>query len=192
MMKIIGSVIARLGSKRLTYKNLLPYKGEPLVLRAVRKLVNCSAIDEVVLSTDSELIARTCAHENVRVLWRPESLAGDQVASIPVFQHIVENFDCDLHVNYNCNFPECEESVILQAIDLAKETGEALSNPFAVWAQTRDCLDNYADPFNITAVLFDTESVHPLDIHTMDDLLEAHREHQVLDLPSVKKNHDLQ
>ena len=96
MMKIIGSVIARLGSKRLTYKNLLPYKGEPLVLRAVRKLVNCSAIDEVVLSTDSELIARTCIHEGVRILWRPESLAGDQVASVPVFQHIVENFDCDL------------------------------------------------------------------------------------------------
>ena len=192
MMKIIGSVIARLGSKRLTYKNLLPYKGEPLVLRAVRKLVNCSAIDEVVLSTDSELIARTCAHENVRVLWRPESLAGDQVASIPVFQHIVENFDCDLHVNYNCNFPECEESVILQAIDLAKETGEALSNPFAVWAQTRDCLDNYADPFDIKADLFGTKEVHPLDIHTMDDLLEAHREHQVLDLPPAKKNHDLQ
>jgi CMP-2-keto-3-deoxyoctulosonic acid synthetase len=192
MMKIIGSVIARLGSKRLTYKNLLPYKGEPLVLRAVRKLVNCSAIDEVVLSTDSELIARTCADENVRVLWRPESLAGDQIASIPVFQHIVENFDCDLHVNYNCNFPECEESVVLQAIDLAKETGEALSNPFAVWAQTRDCLANYADPFNITATLFDTERVHALDIHTMDDLLQAHREHQVFDLPVAKKNHDLQ
>ena len=192
MMKIIGSVIARLGSKRLTYKNLLPYKGEPLVLRAVRKLVNCSAIDEVVLSTDSELIARTCAHENVRVLWRPESLAGDQVASIPVFQHIVENFDCDLHVNYNCNFPECEESVVLQAIDLAKKTGEALSNPFAVWAQTRDCLDNYIDPFNITAALFDTEKVHPLDIHPMDDLLQAHREHQDLICPPSLKKHDLQ
>ena len=192
MMKIIGSVIARIGSKRLTYKNLLPYKGEPLVLRAVRKLVNCSVIDEVVLSTDSELIARTCIHEDVRILWRPESLAGDQVASVPVFQHIVENFDCDLHVNYNCNFPECEESVVLQAIDLAKETGEALSNPFAVWAQTRDCLDNYIDPFNITAALFDTERVHPLDIHTMDDLLQAHREHQDLICPPSLKKHDLQ
>ena len=100
----------------------------------------------------------------------------------------MENFDCDLHVNYNCNFPECEESVVLQAIDLAKETGEALSNPFAVWAQTRDCLDNYIDPFNITAALFDTERVHPLDIHTMDDLLQAHREHQDLICPpSLKK-----
>ena len=44
-MKVIGSVIARLGSKRLTYKNLLPYKGVPLVLRAVRFLELCPIVD---------------------------------------------------------------------------------------------------------------------------------------------------
>ncbi|MDE0575815.1 MAG: hypothetical protein OSB39_02600, partial [Opitutales bacterium] len=63
-MKVIGSVIARLGSKRLTYKNLLPYKGVPLVLRAVRFLELCPIVDRVVLSTDSELIARTCMESN--------------------------------------------------------------------------------------------------------------------------------
>ena len=115
-MRIVGSVIARIGSKRLTYKNLLPYRGEPLVLRAVRKLIKCPAIEAVVVSTDSELIARTCMEEGVSILWRPESLAGDEVASIPVFQHIVDNHPCDLHINYNCNFPECEESVIIRSI----------------------------------------------------------------------------
>ena len=95
-MKVVGSVIARIGSKRLTYKNLLPYKGEPLVLRAVRKLLDCRGVHEVVLSTDSELIARTCMEEDVRILWRPEHLAGDDIASVPVFQHIVEHHQCDL------------------------------------------------------------------------------------------------
>ena len=47
-MKIVGSVIARLGSKRLTFKNLLPYKGEPLVVRAVRKLLLCDKIDKLL------------------------------------------------------------------------------------------------------------------------------------------------
>ena len=59
-MKIIGSVIARLGSKRLTYKNILPYKGTPLVVRALHKLIESKLFNEVILSTDSELIARTC------------------------------------------------------------------------------------------------------------------------------------
>ena len=58
-MNIVGSVIARIGSKRLTYKNLLPYKGEPLVLRAVRKLLESETVDQVVVSTDSELMPIT-------------------------------------------------------------------------------------------------------------------------------------
>ena len=116
--------------------------------------------------------------DGVDILFRPKHLSGDDVASIPVFQHILAHFPCDLHINYNCNFPECEQSVIERAISIAKETGEALSNPFAVWAQTKECLLDYGDPFKITATQFDTSEVHPLDIHTMDDLLEVHRQHQ--------------
>ena len=72
-MKITGSVIARLGSKRLTYKNILPYKGVPLVVRALQKLQESRLFDHVVLSTDSELIARTCYQmKGVSVLKRPE------------------------------------------------------------------------------------------------------------------------
>ncbi len=177
-MKIVGSVIARLGSKRLTYKNLLPYMGEPLVVRAVKKLLLCESVDQVVLSTDSELIARTCLMKDVEILFRPESLSGDDIASIPVFQHIVKHFPCDIHVNYNCNFPECDLSVIEQAIHIAKGTGESLSNPFAVWAQSRECLVDYGNPFQITATQFETKEVHPLDVHTMEDLLEVHRASQ--------------
>ena len=111
-------MIARLGSKRLAYKNLLPYQGVPLVLRAVRKLKQSEMFDEVVLSTESELIARTCIHEEIKILRRPNELSGDEVGSIPVFQHIVENEPCDIHLNYNCNFPECDESVFEQALTL--------------------------------------------------------------------------
>ena len=55
-MRIIGSVIARIGSKRLSYKNLLPYKGVPLVRIALQRLLDFRLFDQVVLSTDSELI----------------------------------------------------------------------------------------------------------------------------------------
>ncbi len=177
-LKIIGSVIARSGSKRLTYKNLLPYKGVPLVLRAVRKLIQSQLFDQVVLSTDSELIARTCIEENIRILRRPDNLCGDQTPSIPVFNHIIENFPCDIHLNYNCNFPECSTQVFDKALDICKTSGEALSDPFAVWAQTSDCLKSYVDPMKITANKFRTDLVQPPDIHTLEDLLEAHRTNQ--------------
>ena len=177
-LKIVASVIARLGSKRLAYKNLLPYQGVPLVLRAVRKLKQSEMFDEIVLSTESELIARTCIHEEIRILKRPRELSGDEVGSIPVFQHIVEHVPCDIHLNYNCNFPECDESVFEQALTICQEQGEALSVPYAVWAQTRKCLDSYGDPKRITATQFKTDQVFDLDIHTVEDLISTHQSHQ--------------
>lgn len=174
-MKVVGSVIARLGSKRLTYKNLLPVNGKPLIGIAIEKLQSCSEVDEVVVSTESELIARVAKDFGAQVLMRPEELAGDNVASIPVFQHILKHYPSEVHVNYNCNFPICPSAVITRAIELAFNKGESLSVPYAVWAQTSHCLRNYGDPFNITAHLFEDRSIHPTDIHSMDDLLEVYR-----------------
>lgn len=172
---VIGSVIARLGSKRLRYKNLLPFRGVPLVRMGVLKLIEADSVDHIVLSTDSELIARQVQDLKVELLHRPNSLAGDDVPSIPVFQHIVENFPCDLHVNYNINFPLCEVSVIERAIALLKSgKEEVLSDPFAVWGQSRDCLDSYGDPWEITAEKFSDGRAGAPDVHTEEDLIESH------------------
>ena len=179
-MKIVGSVIARAGSKRLPYKNLLPYKGVPLVRHALQKLLDSGLFEKVVLSTDCELIARTCMDLNeVEILKRPDNLAMDNIASIPVFQHILDHFPCDIHLNYNCNFPECPMGVFSEAISQVLKDEEALSKPYAVWAQSAKCLRNYGDPFNITAKIFEVPALNPLDIHNHDDLLQTHREHQV-------------
>jgi CMP-2-keto-3-deoxyoctulosonic acid synthetase len=178
-MKVVGSVIARAGSKRLPYKNLLPYKGVPLVRHALIQLTESQLFSEVILSTDCELIARTCMDlDGVKLLKRPEDLAKDTTASIPVFQHIIENFPCDIHLNYNCNFPECPKDVFREAISNANTSGESLSLPYAVWAQTSACLNNYGDPFQITAQTFDAPSIHSVDIHTHEDLILVHQETQ--------------
>lgn len=177
-MKVVGSIIARLGSKRLKYKNILPFEGEPLVLRGVRKLQEAMSVDEIVVSTESELIARIVAPTGVRVLRRPAFLAEDQTPSIPVFQHIMEHTGADIHVNYNINFPLCDPLVIDQAVALAVQEGESLSNPYAVWAQTRKCLSNYGDPWNITAPLFEAPQAGAIDVHTEADLLAVYRSAQ--------------
>jgi molybdopterin-guanine dinucleotide biosynthesis protein A len=176
-VNIIASVIARQNSKRLVHKNLLPYKGKPLVLRAVQKLLHSNLFDQVILSTDSELIAYTCMNESgLSILRRPPNLCGDNVASIPVFQHILESFPADVHLNYNCNFPECDQSVFERGIELALKNGESLSDPYAVWSQTGDCLMNYGDPFQITAETFKDDGIGVTDVHTMGDLIHIHRE----------------
>ncbi len=181
-MHVVGSIIARLGSKRLPYKNLLPFAGKPLVGLGIEILRRARLVDEIVVSTESELIARVALDFGATVLRRPEAMAGDDVPSVPVFQHIVENFPCDLHVNFNINFPMCDPAVIDRAVQLAAKDGEALSRPYAAWAQTVERLANYRDIFRISAHEheFADDRAGPLDIHTERDLLETYRARQGL------------
>ncbi len=179
-MHVVGSIIARLGSKRLTYKNLLPFAGKPLLGLGIEKLRQASRVDEVVVSTESELIARVALDFGATVLERPPELAEDDVPSVPVFQHLMASHPCDIHVNFNINFPLCDPAVIDRAVDLAKENGESLSNPYAAWAQTRACLESYGDPYEISAHQheFEDERAGPVDVHTLEDLLETYRFNQ--------------
>lgn len=177
-MYVVGSIIARLGSKRLPYKNLLPFAGKPLVGLGVEILRQAKRVDQIVVSTESELIARVALDFGATVLRRPDELAGDEVPSVPVFQHIVERYPCDVHVNFNINFPLCSPEVIDRAVELAAENGEALSKPFAAWAQAAERLANYEDPYRIPSAMrsiFEDERAGPLDIHTEADLLETYR-----------------
>ena len=180
-MHVVGSIIARLGSKRLAYKNLLPFAGKPLVGLGVEILRRARLVDEIVVSTESELIARVALDFGATVLRRPVELAGDEVPSIPVFQHIVENHPCDVHVNFNINFPMCDPAVIDRAVELAARDGEALSNPYAVWAQSVERLASYEDPYGIPSAfrsLFEDERAGRLDVHTEQDLLDTYRASQ--------------
>jgi len=176
-MHVVGSIIARLGSKRLAYKNLLPFGGKPLVGLGVEILRGARRVDEIVVSTESELIARVALDFGATVLYRPSELAADHVPSVPVFQHLIAAHPCDVHVNFNINFPMCEPGVIDRAVELAIRDGEALSRPYAAWAQTAERLANYGDPVSISAHQheFPDERAGPMDVHTEDDLPATYR-----------------
>ena len=176
-MHVVGSIIARLGSKRLPYKNLLPFTGKPLVGLGIEILRRSARVHQIVVSTESELIARVARDFGATVLRRPDELAADGIPSIPVFQHILAHFPCDVHVNFNINLPQCAPEVIDRAVGLALEKGEALSVPYAAWAQTADRLRNYGDPWapEKKAFLFDDPRAGATDVHTIDDLLAVYR-----------------
>ena len=176
-MHVVGSIIARLGSKRLPYKNLWPFAGKPLVGLGIEILRRATRVQQIVVSTESELIARIARDFGATVLRRPAELAADNVPSVPVFQHILENFPCDVHVNFNINFPLCDPAVIDRAVEVAIQEGEALSVPYAAWAQTAGRLRNYGNPWapEKKAFLFDDTRAGKVDVHTIDDLLEVYR-----------------
>ena len=53
--KIIAIIPARSGSKEIPNKNIMNYKGAPLMVHSILQGLESKYIDEVILSTDSEL-----------------------------------------------------------------------------------------------------------------------------------------
>jgi 3-deoxy-manno-octulosonate cytidylyltransferase (CMP-KDO synthetase) len=83
-MRVLGVIPARLGSTRLHQKPLQLLAGEPLVTRVIQRVRALGLVDELVVATDSQLIARVVEHVGVRaVLTRDSHLSGtDRVAEV--------------------------------------------------------------------------------------------------------------
>jgi 3-deoxy-manno-octulosonate cytidylyltransferase (CMP-KDO synthetase) len=57
-MPILGVIPARLGSTRLPNKPLQLLAGEPLVVRVLERVRACAVADQIVVATDSPMVAR--------------------------------------------------------------------------------------------------------------------------------------
>lgn len=55
-MKIIAFVPARIGSKSIPFKNIINFCGKPLIYWCLNSLNNVSAIDEIYVASDSDMI----------------------------------------------------------------------------------------------------------------------------------------
>ena len=86
----IAVVPARAGSKGVKNKNLLPVMGRPLLAHSIECGLACPSVDHVVLSTDTDEIARVGLEWGAEVPFlRPAELARDTSPMLPVMQHAV-------------------------------------------------------------------------------------------------------
>lgn len=81
---------ARGGSKRIPRKNIRRFAGRPMIAHAIEAALSSGCFDAVVVSTEDEEIAdvaRACGAEVPFI--RPDKLADDHTATVPVIQHAV-------------------------------------------------------------------------------------------------------
>lgn len=89
-MKYLAVIPARGGSRGVVNKNLREIAGAPLVAWSIRQARECRLVDRVIVSTDSEAIARTAAAFGAEVPFlRPAELAEDASPTEPVLIHAV-------------------------------------------------------------------------------------------------------
>ena len=91
-MKILVTICARKGSKRVKNKNLREINGKALIAHTIETALKWGRADKVVVSTDSDEIASISKKFGAEVPFiRPEELASDSAPKLPVIKHIVDN-----------------------------------------------------------------------------------------------------
>ena len=90
MVKVIGIVPARGGSKGLPGKNLRPLAGHPLIAYSIAAGIQAKLVDRVICSTDSEDIAEIARKYGAEIpFMRPKELAQDDSPDIDFFNHTI-------------------------------------------------------------------------------------------------------
>ena len=93
MNNITAFIPARGGSKGLPEKNIKEFAGKPLVVHSIEYALNCSQIDEVVVSTDDDKIAKIARKAGARIVKRPPELSTDKATTESAIHHFVNKFN---------------------------------------------------------------------------------------------------
>jgi len=93
-MFILGTICCRGGSKGVKGKNIRPLKGKPLIEYTVTAALASRLLNDVIVSTDSELITDAARQAGIKtVIQRPAELASDTASKWPVFIHALETYE---------------------------------------------------------------------------------------------------
>ena len=88
---ILAMIPARGGSKGIKDKNITPLAGKPLITYTIEAALKSRYIDRVVVSTDSEKIAKVARNAGADVPFlRPAELASDTAKSIDAVLHCIQ------------------------------------------------------------------------------------------------------
>ncbi len=93
-MRVLGLIPARGGSRGVPRKNIRMLCGKPLLQYTTEAALRAKRLARVVLSTEDEEIAEVGRRCGVEVPFRrPEDLARDDTAMLPVVQHAVSHLE---------------------------------------------------------------------------------------------------
>jgi N-acylneuraminate cytidylyltransferase len=87
----IAVIPARGGSKRIPRKNVRMFSGKPMISFAINAALQSQLFDHVVVSTDDDEIAAVARAHGAEVpFMRPQHLADDLTATLPVVVDVIE------------------------------------------------------------------------------------------------------
>jgi len=153
---ILCLICARGGSQGLPGKNLLPLLGKPVITWAIQKAMAIPEINRVVVSTDSEKIAKAAKAAGADVPFvRPAEFSSSTAGKFQVWQHALQvceqqnNIMYDLFIDIDCTNPLIEISDIegtIQKFRKLREDGLKPDAVFTVSISRRNPYFNLVEP----------------------------------------------
>ena len=124
-MKRLCSVCARGGSKGFPNKNIRPLLGKPLLIHSLDQARQSGLFECIVISSDSKEILQLAEEWGVdHAIERPEELATDFAAKLPVIQHCFQTAETlsgmtfDIAVDLDATSPLRNQADIKGVVDL--------------------------------------------------------------------------
>ena len=147
-MRTLAVIAARGGSKGLPGKNIAECGGKALITWTIEAALKASRIEQLVVSTDSEVIREIARAAGVKVPWlRPPELSGDDAGIEAVIRHAIQNTSgnfelvCSLQPTSPLRSADHIDSAIDEFIQHRKNEGETLVSVVEAPSKTRWLLE---------------------------------------------------
>jgi len=125
MTKILCIIPARSGSKGIKNKNILNYKGFPLLTWSIKQAMSCKYNMRIIVSTDTKQYADIALKYGAEVPFlRPNNISEDLSTDFEFINHCVnwlkehENYSCDIILQLRPTSPTRKIEDINKALDL--------------------------------------------------------------------------
>ena len=114
---VLGLIPARGGSKGVPGKNIKMIHGRPLIEWTILRAKESKKLDKLIVSTDSDEIARVSLDCGAEVLKRPDYLATDTASSYDVMVHALQHYPADTLVLLQATSPFRSKGLIDRCIN---------------------------------------------------------------------------
>ncbi len=110
--KIVAIVPVRKGSKRIKNKNFRNFAGSNLFEIKLKSLKKVGLIDEIIVSTDSEVAIKIAKKNNIRYHRREKYYASSKCTNSEFFENLAKSIQGDFLMYTPCTAPLIESNTI--------------------------------------------------------------------------------
>ena len=152
-MKIACMIPARMGSSRISKKNIRLLGGLPLISHAIKAAVNSGCFDDIYVNSESEVLGEIADKEGVLFYKRPDYLSSDEATNDDFTEDFLKNIECDLLIQLLPTSP------FIKASDIIKFVSTMVSKKFDTLVSVKN--EKIECIYNNGAINFDQKRPSP-------------------------------